>query len=94
MSSSARRVSSLGEPMSVLASELIVVLDLSGLDKDSAELIMDTILKDGFLDKRGVKGSGDAVLFMVVNEALQRLAEIRNELLAPPSTSPTGQGTG
>ncbi len=48
----------------------MTTLDLPGLDREGVEVITGNILKGGYLDMPGVKGKGEAVLFMLVNEAL------------------------
>lgn len=53
--------------------EEIAVVDLTGLDREGVEVIVLNILSGNYLDKPGVKGGGDAVLFILVNEALQVL---------------------
>lgn len=59
--------------------ELVTTLDLPGLDREGVEVIAGNILKGGYLDMPGVKGKGEAVLFILVNEALHRLAEIAKD---------------
>jgi hypothetical protein len=57
----------------------VTTLDLPGLDRDGVEVIVDNILKGGYLDMPGVKGKGEAVLFILVNEAIHELAEIAED---------------
>jgi hypothetical protein len=57
----------------------VVTLDLPGLDCERMDVIVESILKGGYLDMPGVKGKGEAVLFILVNEAIHRLAEIAKE---------------
>ena len=59
--------------------EPIITLDLPGLDREGVEVVIDNILKGGYLDMPGVKGKGEAVLFILVNETLHRLAEIAKD---------------
>lgn len=59
--------------------QLIATVDLTGLDREALETIVDLIMKGGFLGKPGVKDKGDAVLFMLTNEALHVLAEIARQ---------------
>jgi hypothetical protein len=59
--------------------EPVTTLDLPGLDREAVEVIIGNILKGGYLDMPGVKGKGEAVLFILVNEALHRLAEIAKD---------------
>jgi hypothetical protein len=58
------------------AVESVATLDLPGLDREAIDVIVESILKGGYLDMPGVKGKGEAVLFILVNEALHQLAEI------------------
>ncbi len=60
----------------ILKKELITSLDLLDLDQDSVQAIISTILKRGYLKKPGIKDKGEAVLFVLVNEALHELEEI------------------
>lgn len=62
--------------------EPIVTVDLAGLDRSSLEAMVDFILKSGLLGKAGVKGKGDAVLFMLTNEALHALAQVMRDEVA------------
>jgi hypothetical protein len=59
--------------------ELVTTLDLRGLEREGVEVITGNILKGGYLDMPGVKGKGEAVLFILVNEALHRLSEIAKD---------------
>jgi hypothetical protein len=67
-------------------SEEVTSLDLEGLEGEDLDALVDHILSEGYLDRPGVQGKGDAVLFVVVNEALHVTAEIerleREELAA------------
>ena len=63
----------------VTAAELVTTLDLPGLDREGIEVIVNNILKGGYLDMPGVKGKGEAVLFMLVNEAIHRMPEIAKD---------------
>jgi hypothetical protein len=60
----------------IVSEELIAEVDLPGLDRDHLEEIVRSVLAGGFLDKPGIKGKGDAVIFALVNEALHRLDQI------------------
>lgn len=55
--------------------ERITELELPEIDEEGVETIIINILKGGYLKKPGVKDSGEAVLFILVNEALQILSE-------------------
>jgi hypothetical protein len=60
----------------ILEEELIASIDLVDLDPDLAQTVIETILTGGHLKKPGIKGKGEAVLFVLVNEALHELEEI------------------
>ncbi len=60
----------------ILKEELITSIDLFDLDPDLAQTIIDTILTRGYLKKPGIKDKGEAVLFVLVNEAIHELEEI------------------
>jgi hypothetical protein len=63
----------------IAAVESVVALDLPELDREGIDVIVESILKGRYLDMPGVKGKGEAVLFILVNEAIHRLAEIAKE---------------
>ncbi len=70
----------LGLTMQDLSSaESIVTVNLTGLDRDLFEAVVDLILKSGLLRRPGVKDKGDAILFMLTNEALHALAQIARD---------------
>jgi hypothetical protein len=60
--------------------ESVTTLDLPGLDRGGVEVIVENILKGRYLSMPGVKGKGEAVLFILVNEALHQLAEIAKDV--------------
>ncbi|MBM4328441.1 MAG: hypothetical protein FJ118_14920 [Deltaproteobacteria bacterium] len=64
---------------SVVSSEIIASVDLEGLDEGALRFVVRSILKRKHLSKPGVKGKGDAVLFVLVNEALHDLAKANEE---------------
>ncbi|MEW6529308.1 MAG: hypothetical protein AB1473_00620 [Thermodesulfobacteriota bacterium] len=64
---------------SVVTSETIASVDLEGLDEAGLRFVVRSILKKGHLRKPGVKGKGDAVLFVLVNEALHDLESLKQE---------------
>jgi len=68
--------------------ESIATVDLSGLDRDLFEAIVDLILKSGLLGKPGVRRKGDAVLFMLTNEAVHALTQVMREEEAESDTEP------
>jgi hypothetical protein len=66
------------DPSTAVGSEPIATLDLTGLDTEGAQLIVKAILRGGYLARPGVKDKGDAVLFILVNEALHALENDEN----------------
>ncbi|MFH0826202.1 MAG: hypothetical protein V2B18_25910 [Pseudomonadota bacterium] len=56
----------------VVGSDSITSMELPGLFRPQVEHIVRSILWGGYLDKHGVKDGGCAVLYILVNEALQR----------------------
>ncbi len=58
----------------VTRTEPIAEVELTGLDKEGADVLVENILRGGFLDRPGVKDSGEAVLFILVNEVINSLA--------------------
>jgi hypothetical protein len=67
------------DPPEAVTVERVTELELPGVDAEGIESIIVNVLKGGYLEKPGVKGSGEAVLYMLVNEAIQRLSDIENE---------------
>jgi hypothetical protein len=63
----------------IVTSQLITSLELPGLDREDVEFFIQRILEGGYLEKPGVAGKGDAILFMLVNEALHELARVQDE---------------
>lgn len=63
----------------VLTSRLITSFELPGLGSEDVEFLIRRILEGRFLEKPGVAGKEDAVLFMLVNEALHELARVADE---------------
>lgn len=61
------------EPNQILESTIVTTVDLPGLDRDGSEVIVGNILKRGYLRKPHVKDKGEAVLFILVNEAIHQL---------------------
>ena len=49
------------------------------IEKDIKEVVRN-ILRGGYLEKTGVRGKGDAVLYMLVNEGIQLLESVAEEL--------------
>jgi hypothetical protein len=71
----------------IMAEEPVTVLELPGVDQETAEIVVANILAGKYLEKPGVKDKGDAVLFVLVNEALRRLDEIAREEASSESLS-------
>jgi hypothetical protein len=66
----------IAEQARVAASDHITSLELPGLNREDLEFLLDVILQGGYLARPGVRDSGEAVLFMVVNEALHALDRV------------------
>jgi hypothetical protein len=66
-------------PGSIADSETIASVDLEGLDEAALRFVVRSILKRGHLSKPGVRGKGDAVLFVLVNEALHDLESLKQK---------------
>ena len=60
----------------IVSEELITSLNLPGLDRAGIETIVTSILRGGYLTKPGVKDKGEAVLFILANEAIHELESI------------------
>lgn len=63
------------EVKGVVAEDNVTSVELPGLDREMVETIVTAVLKGRILEKPGIRGKGDAVLFVLLNEALQRLEE-------------------
>jgi hypothetical protein len=61
----------------IISEELITSLPLSGLDRAGVETLVINILRGGYLAKPGVKDKGEAVLFILANEAIHELESIQ-----------------
>ncbi len=57
--------------------ELITEFELPGLNEEQVEFITRKILKGGFLNEPGVRGKGDSVLYLLVNETLHELEKLQ-----------------
>ena len=77
----------------IALSEPIATLDLAGADRESVEAVISSVLKGGYLEKTGVSGGGEAVLFILVNEALHELRRLYEEEDAEATTR-QGCGSG
>jgi hypothetical protein len=63
----------------ILVSDTISSLDLPGLERDGVQAIVSNILMRGYLDKPGIRDKGEAVLFILVNEAIHDLSAVCEE---------------
>jgi hypothetical protein len=68
------------DDLDITTSSVITTVDLSGLDQEHANTLIRNILQGGYLEKPGVQGKGDAVLFILVNEAIQVLDAVAEDL--------------
>lgn len=75
------------EPDLTAVAEHITSLDLPGLDRESLEFLTDAILQGSYLEKPGVRGKGDAVLFMLTNDALHALDQAASRELEEEEAS-------
>ena len=64
------------EAVDVVTEDLVTTCELPGIDRPGMETIVSNILEGRFLERSGVQGKGDAVLFLLVNEAIHALEEI------------------
>lgn len=53
---------------------LVTSIDLSGVEAEDAIFIVDSILRGRYCDRPGVRGKHDAALYLLVNEAINRLS--------------------
>lgn len=60
---------------SIVIAESLALLDLEDLDRESADIIITSILERGYLEKINPGIAGEALLFTLVNEAIQVLEE-------------------
>ena len=60
----------------IVGEEHVTAIDLPGLEQDLVDAVVKRVLIGGYLKKPGIKDKGEAVLFVMVNEALQQLEEI------------------
>jgi hypothetical protein len=63
----------------MIESYCVTSLDLPGLDREHLETIVENILKRRYLDKPGIRDKGEAVLYVLVNEALTEMAGFKDE---------------
>lgn len=63
----------------ILDEDLITSCELPGLDQENVQFMVGLILTGRYLEKPGIRHKGDAVLFVLVNEALRSLEEIAKE---------------
>lgn len=64
-------------PEQVIATEPVTSLDLPGLDQEGMEAIVMNILRGRYLEKPGIEDKGEAILFVLVNEAIHELERLR-----------------
>ncbi len=69
-------IDSEGSPFAAIG-EPIADIDVEGVDSASIEVLAEAILLRGILNKPGIKGKGESVLFVLVNEALHELDKWR-----------------
>lgn len=67
------------DSLDVLARDPITTCELPGLDEAGMETLVFNILEGDYLERSGVKGKDDAVVFLLVNEALHTLEEIQRK---------------
>jgi hypothetical protein len=67
------------EGYEVVTSELVTSFDLPGIGSEDVEFLIERLLEGGYLAKPGAVGKGDAILFMLVNEALHELDKLLDE---------------
>ena len=74
----------------ILKEETVTSIDLVDFDQDLAQTIINTILTRGYLKKPGIKDKGEAVLFVLVNEALPnwKKSPVRKRSCQEPSGNP------
>ena len=53
---------------------LVTSIDLVGVEAEDAIFIIDSILRGRYCDRLGVRGKHDAALYLLVNEAVNRLS--------------------
>jgi hypothetical protein len=70
------RLVPLGCLTGVVSEAHVTGFDLPGVDREGLDAIVAGILTGGYLDKPGIAGKGEAVLFVLVNEALHELEEV------------------
>lgn len=66
----------------VVSSDPVTTVDLTGVDLEGLEVLVANILCRGYLDKPGVRNSGDSVLYILINEALHQMEWIRKKHLS------------
>ncbi len=70
-----RKLVHTAEVKGIVAADKVTSVDLPGLEREMVETIVAGVLQGGILEKPGIKGKDDAVLFVLLNEALQKLEE-------------------
>ncbi len=60
----------------IVQADEIATLELPGLGREDLDVLITNILTGGYLDKPGVRSAGEAVLYILVNEAIHQLKEL------------------
>jgi len=71
-----------GQAYEIVSGDNVASLELPGIAREDVEFLIQRILEGNYLEKPGAAGKGDAVLFMLVNEALNELAKLAAEELS------------
>jgi hypothetical protein len=67
------------EPDQILDSTIVTTVDLPGLDRAGMDTIVGNILRGGYLRKPNIKDKGEAILFILVNEAIHQLEAVSDK---------------
>lgn len=67
------------EPDQILESTVVTTVDLPGLDSAGIDTIVNSILRGGYLRKPNIKDKGEAILFILVNEAIHQLEALSDK---------------
>ncbi len=71
-----------GQAYEIVTGENVACLELPDIGREDIEFLIQRILEGNYLEKPGAAGNSDAVLFMLVNEALNELARLAAEELS------------
>jgi hypothetical protein len=69
----------MADRIDIVREELITTCELPGLDREGMETIVSNILERGYLERQGVHSKGEAVLFLLINEAIHAMEEIAHK---------------